>query len=568
MVDITVGIAFIAGLVSFISPCVLPLVPAYIGYMGGQVTTQVAATAGSGAVVARRYNRFNTLMHGLFFVLGFTVVFVTFGLLTTAGSLALRGTVINVQDILGRLGGLIIIIFGLHVMGLLPRFVAWVLARTSQMNAGIGYALTLATEVAVGVVLAWSLVTPVAALVGGLLFAAWLVLGGALTRPGDFWQRTLTRLQNIFYVDTRRQMEAHSEAGYLGSALMGVVFSAGWTPCIGPVYGAVLTLAANGGSLSQAGILLAAYALGLGVPFLLTAVALDQFQGLLRRLQRQMRTIELVSGVFLVLIGLLVMSGQLQLLSQYGANGDFSLSLEHCTTELFSGRMGLGEFGACMNVGLNYVPEADRETSAAPETSPAVAQVPAEVVAESPALTSPALESAAATDGQAAASGLLESLRPLESDGLAEVGLDEGLAAPDFQSMTVDGQPVSLAEARGHVVVLNFWATWCAPCQVEMPDLQAAYERHAGDGLEVLAINRGEAAGSVADFRDQLGVSFPLVMDQDERITAGVYQVVSMPTTYVIDADGIIVARHYGLVTAEQLEGYLQAAIYAGRAAS
>ena len=562
MVDITVGIAFIAGLVSFISPCVLPLVPAYIGYMGGHVTTQVAATAGSGAVVTRRYNRFNTLMHGLFFVLGFTVVFVTFGLLTTAGSLALRGTVINVQDILGRLGGLIIIIFGLHVMGLLPRFIAWVLARTAQMNAGIGYALTLATEVAVGVVLAWSLVTPVAALVGVALYAAWLVLGGALTRPGDFWQRTLTRLQNIFYVDTRRQMEAHGEAGYLGSALMGVVFSAGWTPCIGPVYGAVLTLAANGGSLSQAGILLAAYALGLGVPFLLTAVALDQFQGLLRRLQRQMRTIELVSGVFLVLIGLLVMSGQLQLLSQYGANGDFSLSLEHCTTELFSGRMGLGEFGTCMSVGLNYVPEADRETSAEPETAPAVAEIPAESMAESPALES------VATDGQAAASGLLESLRPLESNGLAEIGLDEGLAAPDFQSMTVDGQPVSLAAARGHVVVLNFWATWCGPCQAEMPDLQAAYERYAGDGLEVLAINRGEAAGSVADFRDQVGVSFPFVMDQDERITAGVYQVISMPTTYVIDGDGIIVARHYGLVTADQLEGYLQAALRAGQAAS
>jgi cytochrome c-type biogenesis protein len=101
MADITIGIAFIAGLVSFISPCVLPLVPAYVGYMGGQVTTQVAATAGGGAVAAPQ-NRFNTLIHGRFIVLGVTFVFVTFGLLTTAGSLALRGSVVDVQEILAR----------------------------------------------------------------------------------------------------------------------------------------------------------------------------------------------------------------------------------------------------------------------------------------------------------------------------------------------------------------------------------------------------------------------------------------------------------------------------------
>ncbi len=363
MADITIGIAFIAGLVSFVSPCVLPLVPAYVGYLGGQVTTQVAAMAGGGAAAVRQ-NRFNTLIHGLFFVLGFTFVFVTFGLLTTAGSLALRGSIVDVQEILARLGGLVIILFGLHVMGILPRFIAWVMGKTGQMNGGSGYVITLAVEVLIGAVLAWSLVTLIPIVIGVGLYAVWLLWGGALTRPGDFWMKTLARLQTLLYADTRRQMQARSEAGYAGSALMGIVFSAGWTPCIGPVYGAVLTLAANGGSLSQAGLLLTAYSLGLGVPFLLTAVALDRMQGLLRRLQRHMKTIELVSGLFLIVIGLLVLTGQLQQFSQLGSAGDFSFNLEHCTTELASGRIGLGEFGACMDEGLNYAPVGQGEASA------------------------------------------------------------------------------------------------------------------------------------------------------------------------------------------------------------
>src|SRR5690606_17888474 len=114
--------------------------------------------------------------------------------------------------------------------------------------------------------------------------------------PGAFWSRVLVRLQSALYVDTRRLGQPGNQAGYLGSLFMGVVFSAGWTPCIGPIYGAVLTLASTGGSLPRAGTLLTAYSLGLGIPFLLTALALNQAQGLFRRLQRNMRTIEVVSG--------------------------------------------------------------------------------------------------------------------------------------------------------------------------------------------------------------------------------------------------------------------------------
>lgn len=537
MVDITIGLAFVAGLASFISPCVLPLVPAYVGYMGGQVTSQVAATAGGGNVAVQR-NRFGTVLHGLFFVLGFTFVFVTFGLLTTAGSLALRGSIVDVQEILARLGGLIIILFGLHVMGLLPRVINWVMGKREQMNTGTGYVITLVAQLAIGGVLAWSLVTSVVAVIGAVLYLAWLVLGNAFAKPGDFWYQKLTGLQTMLYTDTRQQIQPRGDKGYLGSALMGVVFSAGWTPCIGPVYGAVLTMAANGGSLSQAGALLTAYSLGLGVPFLLTALALNQMKGVLRRLQRHMKTIELVSGVLLVLIGLLVLSGQLATLSQIGSTGDLSYNLEHCTTELFRGNIAFGDLGACLEVG--------------PSFSPGEAAAPVEAV--------PVVEGAAQ-------GGLLNSLNPLtESDAAANlpvVGLGEGLLAPPFETVTVEGEAVSLAELRGEVTVVNFWATWCGPCRMEMPDIQAIYDDRADEGVQILAINRGESVETVAEFQEEFGLTFPLLMDENEVITAEDYQILSMPTTFVLDADGVIVARHFGPVTEEQLNTFVDQALEA-----
>ena len=230
----------------------------------------------------------------------------------------------TLTDLIGRIGGVIIIFFGLHFSGLLA---GW-LARLRSSEALIASPLTsLVVALAGGALLLWGFSgtvliqdselwqwapwAPSLGLLGFGILLAWLLLGGAFADGARFWRARIDQLTNMLYADTRREFRGGAGGnGFGGSVLMGVVFSAGWTPCIGPVYGAVLTLAANGGDVGQAGTLLASYSLGLGVPFMLTALLLDGAQRLLRRLQRYLRSIQLFSGAFLILIGLLVASAE------------------------------------------------------------------------------------------------------------------------------------------------------------------------------------------------------------------------------------------------------------------
>jgi cytochrome c-type biogenesis protein len=119
----------------------------------------------------------------------------------------------------------------------------------------------------------------------------------------------------LLYYDTRKQMAPRHELGLFGSALMGITFSAGWSPCVGPFLGSILTLGGSTGSLGRAAALLGFYSLGLGIPFLMAALMLDRMTGPMRKLQRHMRTIELVSGALLIGIGILVFTGTIQTFS-------------------------------------------------------------------------------------------------------------------------------------------------------------------------------------------------------------------------------------------------------------
>src|SRR5574341_514191 len=228
---ISIVIAAGAGLLSFASPCVVPLVPGYLGYLSG------ATVGADGQLVG---DRLKVVTHALMFVSGFTLVFTAVG-----ASVGLVGfALLRNMPIVQKVGGIILVVLGLHTLRLIT---IPVLNRTFQADFS---------------------------LVG-------------------------------------------RERGYIGSLLIGAIFAAGWTPCVGIVLSGILTLAAASATVGQGALLLVAYSLGLGVPFVLSAFALGRAHGWLRKLNTRARLVETVSGVMLVAMGLLVFSNFMAIMSAY-----------------------------------------------------------------------------------------------------------------------------------------------------------------------------------------------------------------------------------------------------------
>lgn len=228
--NITLGLAFLAGMASFLSPCVFSLVPAYIGYLGGRA-------AGGESTTNQRWVTFS---HGLAFVIGFSVVFIVLGMAVSAAGYLLY----DLRTWLAKIGGIVVIIFGLHMIG-------------------------------------------------------------------------VYRIPFLEY-DTRAQSIPDRRWGYLSSALMGVFFSAGWSPCVGPVLGAILTLALNGGDIGLGTRLLSAYSAGLAIPFLVAALGIGWVSTVLRKYGKAMRMVEIVMGVILVAVGVMLFAGIFSLIAQQG----------------------------------------------------------------------------------------------------------------------------------------------------------------------------------------------------------------------------------------------------------
>jgi thiol-disulfide isomerase/thioredoxin len=129
--------------------------------------------------------------------------------------------------------------------------------------------------------------------------------------------------------------------------------------------------------------------------------------------------------------------------------------------------------------------------------------------------------------------------------------------APDFTLDSLEGDSLQLTSFRGTPVLINFWATWCAPCLLEMPNIQKYYEKYPGQ-FEVLAVNAGETEQTVQRFVDDLGVNFKILLDPDVKIQE-LYHIKGYPTTYIVDKDGIIRFQHIGSLSEKQIEEYLEA---------
>jgi len=117
--------------------------------------------------------------------------------------------------------------------------------------------------------------------------------------------------------------------------------------------------------------------------------------------------------------------------------------------------------------------------------------------------------------------------------------------APPFERFNLDGQPIRLSDLRGAPVIINFWATWCEPCRVEMPILQMLYEARKNDGLRILAINLGETPDAIRDWRDALGLTYDMLVDEHQSVAA-LYRLRGQPSTYIVSPNGIITHIFYG----------------------
>jgi cytochrome c-type biogenesis protein len=275
--DVSIFTAFLAGLISFLSPCVLPLVPGYISMLSGIGVEQLKEG---------KTPRAGLLSSALAFVLGFSAVFITFG----ASASAVGRFLVQNRSSLAPIAGALIILFGLHLTGLLAK-------------------ITVRVGLAVGAVL----------VALGLLLVARPGLLGRGVRPVDFFAVSLifllgpsmTRWLNR---DVRFQ-KLGGQPGVASGFLMGFAFAFGWTPCIGPILASVLAVAATRETVGQGVLLLACYSAGLAIPFLLTAVGIGSFLKFYQKFRRHLHTVEVFSGALLLVIGVLIYSNRLTWLS-------------------------------------------------------------------------------------------------------------------------------------------------------------------------------------------------------------------------------------------------------------
>jgi len=322
--NLTLPIAFVAGLLSFASPCVLPLVPAYLGYLSGT------------AVISRERptKPLAPFVHAVLFVLGFTAVFVLLGASVTF----LGKLLVSYSLLLQRVGGVLLVVLGMRLMGVHKNRQMWI---ALSIVAGL-------------ITLLFSASDPLPRLEEGLLMAA-VVLGcagfalpmqiGLAVAAGllNFLSSYDTLIPNaiaslliaavvyffsktdLLYAEKRFELKQDQPVGYLRSLLVGVIFAAGWTPCIGPILAGILLVASTLETVGQGILLLTVYSLGLGIPFLVVGLAFVPFSRALRKANRYLGVISIVSGVLLALMGILIFTGSLGFLAQYGNFIDLEL---------------------------------------------------------------------------------------------------------------------------------------------------------------------------------------------------------------------------------------------------
>lgn len=428
---------FLQGILSFFSPCVLPLVPLYIGYLAGGTQT-----VDENGVV--QYKKSKVMLNTLFFVIGVSFAFFALGFGFTAAGQFFSGN----RMLFARIGGVLIILFGLYQLG---------------------------------------------------------VFGGKLLQKEH---------KLPFHLDKLAMNP-------LTALLFGFTFSFAWTPCVGPALASVLLMASSAESAVLGFLLIGVYTLGFILPFLAVGLFTSTLLDFFKRHQKVVKYTVKVGGVLLILMGVMMVTGWANNITGYLSRISGSTVSESSTV------------------------------SSQPESSLPGAASSGE--SSSPEGSASSEASTASENGRSGS----------ESSGESGASSEKKVAAPDFTFYDQYGESHTLSDYKGKTVFLNFWATWCNPCKIEMPDIQKLYEEYGEneDDLVVLGIaNPGGQDISEEEIKSFLSgnnYTYPVVMDTTGEAFNS-YGVHVFPSTYMIDKDGNVFGYVTGTLSYDVMESIVK----------
>ncbi len=446
--NISFLLVFVEGLLSFLSPCVIPLIPIYMGYLAGNAKQ----TAEDGTIY---YKQGKVFLHTVFFILGISFAFFLLGMSVTA-----LGSFFKEHQLLfTRIGGILIVILGLHQIGLLDfKF----LARERKLHL-------------------------------------------------NFRQTSMNPLAAL---------------------LMGFTFSFAWTPCVGPALSSVLILASGAKSHLAGNLLVLVYSAGFIIPFLLLGLFTTQVLNFLKRHQNLLKYTVKAGGLLLILIGIMTFTGWMNGISRY-----FNTFSPPAKSQEDSGNDN------------SFIPDPpDKDALPDEKDTP----TPGETADNN-------------TDKPNQQTGVDETTDASGQKGGGKEAAKKTLAF-DFTLTDQYGNEHTLSEYKGKVVFLNFWATWCPPCQKEMPDIEDIYKEYGENKEDVIILGVANPASDeypnnsdvrkeeIISFLEDNGYTFPTVFDVTGEVLSQ-YFISAFPTTFLIDKEGYIYGYAAGMLTKDIMEG-------------
>lgn len=452
---------FLEGVISFFSPCVLPLIPVYIAYLSG-------GTLKKGEDGSFHYDRKKVMVNTFFFTVGISFAFLILGL----GMSALGRLFSGNSLLFARIGGVIIILFGLYQLG---------------------------------------------------FFGTSRLMSRELRLPFDTGNMTMSPFAAFVF---------------------GFLLSFAWTPCIGPVLSSILIMTASSDTMLTGILLIFVYTLGYVIPFLLVGIFTTSLLEFFSRHRSIVRHSVKIGGALLVMIGCLMITGQMNGISSYMSS--ISLNTESIDTES----------DIVKSDGSNTI---IAESGSYPETEA--------LLKEDISVKDSVRKKIEETVEESVIQSSEETTEETETETSNNSSKRNTYPAYDFILEDRYGNTHSLSDYKGKIVFLNFWATWCPPCREELPYIQELYEEYnTNEDSDIIfltitfpGLGNEKSVSGIEKFLDKQGYTFPVLFDT-EYITEEKYYINAFPTTFLIDPEGNILGYVPGGMNKEMMEDVIDRA--------